>query len=102
MVSPSRSPRRSTEEVEAVVDLVSEICTQKGVDRHKARTLMSMVRWIGRKKAPPTMGELQKKFGYWGPNSLVPFLMHEGVLKTTDVMRDDRPVMEVDYGKEDK
>jgi len=62
---------------------------------------MSMVRWIGRKKTPPTMGELQKRFGYWAPNSLVPFLMHEGVLKTSDAMRDYKPVMEVDYGKEE-
>lgn len=101
MVHPSRSPRRTTQEVENTVKLVSEICTEKGVDRQKARALMQLVRWVGRKHAPPTIIELERKFGPWGVNVLLPFLMHNGIMRTGDAWHEGRPTLEVDYGKEE-
>lgn len=101
MVHPSRKPRRTTQEVENTVKLVSEICTAKGIDRHKSRTMMSLARWIGRRKAPPTMGEVEHKFGMWS-QGMINLLQHEGVLRADEAWRDKKPTMVVDYGKEDE
>jgi hypothetical protein len=101
MVSPSRKPCRTTEDIENAVNVVAELCTKHGLDRQKSRAMIHMARWIGRQKEPPTLIKLERKFGPWGVNVLLPFLMHNGILRTSEAWHEGRPTLDVDYGKEE-